>query len=295
MYSFLAPLIGALITAMYGINSRLSGLVGNLVATLVIHMAGLGAVQVVLAARHEDRQGQRVPFYFYLGGFVGVGTVFANNYAFGALGASLAVSLALLGQSGFSLILDATGLLGRRRYPIGARHLPGILLAMLGVAVLAGSWRMAPLAMIAALASGAIPVLSVLLNSELGRRKGIFRSTRINYIMGLATTLILVLALGPPLAGAAKAVLAAGPVLALGGGVMGVAVVAGTNLIFPRIPAFTATLLMFSGQALAGVLIDLIAEGAFDARKLGGTAILLCGLAANALLSRRPVLGPMSR
>jgi uncharacterized membrane protein YdcZ (DUF606 family) len=51
--------------------------------------------------------------------------------------------------------------------------------------------------------------------------------------------------------------------------------------------AFSAALLLFSGQALCGVLIDFIAEGAFDARKLIGTLILLAGLAINALLTKR--------
>jgi transporter family-2 protein len=106
-------------------------------------------------------------------------------------------------------------------------------------------------------------------------------------LVGLATTIVIVAAVRPPAADAARAVAAAGPFLALGGGLMGVAMVAATNLIFPRIPAFSATLLMFSGQALAGILIDFAAAGTFDLRKLLGTLILLAGLAINALLSRR--------
>ena len=36
----LAPLVGALVTIMSGVNSRFAGIVGNLVAILVIHGRG---------------------------------------------------------------------------------------------------------------------------------------------------------------------------------------------------------------------------------------------------------------
>jgi bacterial/archaeal transporter family-2 protein len=287
-YIVLTPLVGALVTVMNGVNSRFSSSVGNLVSTLVIHIAGLAAVSVFLAARREKKRPGKIPAYYYLGGFVGVGTVFSCNYTFAALGASLAVTLALLGQTLFSLAVDASGFLGRKKYPLGARSLPGIALAIAGVAVMTGDWRSNAVAMLVALVSGALPGLSFILNSELGRRKGIVRSTRINYLVGLGTTLLIVAAVRPPAAEALRAVAAAGPFLALGGGLMGVAIVAATNLIFPRIPAFSATLLLFSGQAFAGLAIDFLAAGAFDARKLLGALLLLAGLAINALLGRRP-------
>ena len=76
---------------------------------------------------------------------------------------------------------------------------------------------------------------------------------------------------------------------------MGVAVVASMNLIFPRLPAFAATVLLFSGQALTGVIIDAMTEGGFDARKLAGVCILVTGLAVNAVLSRRGKSGDSGR
>jgi transporter family-2 protein len=300
-YTALAPLVGALVTLMLGVNSRFSWLVGNLVATLVIHVVGLVGVSAVLLVKREEAQPGRLPFYYYLGGFVGVGTVFSSNYVFGALGASLAVALALLGQTLFSIAADATGLMGRRKYPLAARSLPGIALAIAGVAVIGaaamgqtvavGAWRTRVPAMLLALGAGALPGLSFVLNSELGRMKGVMRSTRVNYLVGLATTLLVVAAVRPPAAEALRAVAAAGPLLALGGGLMGVIVVAAMNVIFPRTTAFAATLLLFSGQALTGVFFEVAVEGAFDARKLVGTVLLLAGLAIHALLTRRGTAG----
>jgi transporter family-2 protein len=287
------PLIGALITLMSGVNSRLSATAGNLVATLVIHTVGLAAVSgLLLVTRQEGRQGRaRLPVYYYLGGFVGVGTVFSSNYAFGALGASLAVALALLGQTLFSVAVDATGFMGRAKYPLSLRRLPGIGLAIAGVAIMgaasAGSGHARAPAIFVALASGGLPGLTFILNSELGRRTGVVRSTRANYLVGLATTLLIAAVVRPSAAEAAHALMAAGPFLALGGGLMGVVVVSSISLTFPRMPAFSATLLLFCGQALAGVLIDFVAAGAFDVMKCVGTFVLLGGLAVNGLLTRR--------
>ncbi len=287
MYQVLAALVGALITLMYGVNSRFAGIAGPVVATLVIHVSGLIAVSIICLLKREQATPGRLPFYYYLGGFVGVGTVFASNYAFSVLSASLAVALGLLGQTLFSLLVDAVGFLGRKKYPITPYRVPGVALVIAGVAVMAVDWRSSAPAMLLALIAGALPVLSVSLNSELGLRKGLFRSTRVNYIVGLATTLVIVLALRPAPGPAAHAVASAGPLLAFGGGIMGVGVVTGMSLVFPRMQAFTATLLQFSGQALTGVLIDVVVEGFFDARKLIGTLVVLLGLTLNGLLGKR--------
>ncbi|MDP2815747.1 MAG: DMT family transporter, partial [Rectinemataceae bacterium] len=160
-------------------------------------------------------------------------------------------------------------------------------LAIAGVAIMSGNWRSDAFPMLVAFMAGVLPGLSVILNSELGQRKGVFRSTRANYLVGFATTLIIVLVLQPPFAESVSAIVSSGPLLVFGGGVMGVIVVSAMNLIVPRIPAFSATLLVFSGQSLTGVLLDVFAEGRFDTRKLIGTFVLLMGLAINSLLSPR--------
>ena len=94
-------------------------------------------------------------------------------------------------------------------------------------------------------------------------------------------------AIRPPLEPAARAIAKAGPLLALGGGSLGVLIVTAMNFIFPRVSAFSATILLFSGQALAGLLIDFAAAGDLDLRKLAGTVVLIAGLAIDTLLSRR--------
>jgi transporter family-2 protein len=279
---------------MNSLNSRFTLAVGSTLAVLAIHVAGLAAVCLILLFRKEEGSGDRPPFYYYLGGLAGVGTVFTSAYAFSRLGAALAVSVALLGQTLFALTADSTGILGRTRYPLSPRRAPGIALAVAGIAVMSiGTGHPEPLPFLAALAAGAIPGLTFVLNSELGKRLGVFRSTRINYVMGLGTTLAVALVLRPSLVGAAGNFLKAGPLLVLGGGLLGVLVTTAMNLIMPRIPAFTATILLFTGQAAAGLAIDAIARGSLDLRKLLGTAILVAGLALDTALRRQNPEAPL--
>ena len=166
---------------MNAVNSRLAAAVGYPTAAIVVHLVGLVGVQVLLLARRETPIPGRLPLVYYLGGFFGAGTVFAGNYAFSVLSASLAVALALVGQATFSLIADATGLFGRKRYPPSALSLPGIGMAAVGVVVMAGRGRLELAAVLAALAMGILPGLSFVLNSELGLKKGILRAARWNF------------------------------------------------------------------------------------------------------------------
>jgi transporter family-2 protein len=287
MYVIFAPLIGALITAMNGINAVLAGAVGSYVSVIVIHVAGLVAVAALaFAFRGQKGSGQKLPFYFYCGGIVGVGTVFACNASFANLGASLAVALALLGQMLGSLAVDATGFLGRKKYPLSARSAPGILLALAGIWIMAGRGGGGKLGFMAiAFVSGILPLLSFILNSQLALAKGVWRSARMNYIVGLSATMVVIAIIRPPLAAGFSALPGVGVLYIVGGGLLGVIMTAATNFLFPRMPALWSTLLMFAGQALTGVVIDAFAQGSVPMAKLAGTLVVLAGLGLNALLT----------
>jgi bacterial/archaeal transporter family-2 protein len=287
MYALLAPLVGAVITLMNGVNSVFSVAVGNYLATLVIHIVGLAALCLILAFRKESGDGKKLPWYMYSGGIVGVATVFVCNIAYSELGASLAVALALLGQMLGSVLVDSTGFLGRRKYPLSLRSLPGVVLALVGVFVMAGDWEGKVGFMAFALLAGALPLLSFTLNSQLAVSKGIFRSARINYVVGLASTVLLIALVRPPMAKGLAALPGTSILYLTGGGLLGVLVVAGTNLIFPKIPALWSTLLLFSGQALAGLAIDAFSKGSFEPPKLVGTAVVLAALGLNSLLDKK--------
>ena len=250
----LAPLAGALITLMNSLNSRLVARAGSLATLLTVHLVGMAALAAIVAARAilrwarprrngaEPSPGQTakrgaLPLYAYLGGVIGVGTVFTSTYSYGALGASLAVALGLIGQTTFSLAVDATGAFGRQRRPLAWRRLPGIALIAAGAACMAGNWRGDLPAIAAAFLSGSFVGASSVFNSRMGRERGLLRATGTNYLTGLSTALVVIAFTAPKPAqfrAAADAVLSAGPVFALGGGLMGVVAVGAMS--FPLRP-----------------------------------------------------------
>ena len=79
------------------------------------------------------------------------------------------------------------------------------------------------------------------------------------------------------------------PVYLLGGGFLGVMIVAGINRVLPEIPAIYTTLLIFGGQAVAGILIDYIISGIIIPRKIIGVLIIILGLFFNLLLEKSSV------
>jgi transporter family-2 protein len=295
IYALLVPLVGALIPLMNSVNSVLALRVGNALSSVIIHIAGLIAVSAALVFRREGPKGGaaggRAPFYLYLAGIVGVGTVYSCNLAYGALGASLSVALALFGQMLGSVAVDATGFLGRKRYPFGLKNLPGLLIAAAGVVVISwGEWKMEVPYLALAFVSGLLPLLSFILNSQLAARIGVMRGTRVNYLVGLAASL-LILALqgalsGPSPRASVEAAAGLNILVLAGGGVLGVIMTGATNYLFPRIPALASTLLMFAGQTFAGLGIDAVTTGHIGLRQPAGALILLAGLAVNALLTR---------
>ncbi|MBL8968922.1 MAG: DMT family transporter, partial [Spirochaetaceae bacterium] len=281
------PVLGALITLMNRINSDLAAIVGTYASSLVIHVAGLAAVSLALLVRPEPRPTRRLPPYRYSGGLVGVATVFLCNAVYGALDASLAVALALLGQMLGSILIDATGFLGRTKYPFRARNLPGLALACAGAALLAGGGRAAPGYIILAVTAGALPLLSITLNAKLALDIGLFRGVRANYLVGFAATLLLAPLFGRAGLSGLSAAVGASPLLLLGGGLLGVSLVAGTNLVFPRLPTLHASILMFAGQILSGLAIDLAAGSPISARTPLGLLAVLAGLSLDAGLKEK--------
>lgn len=137
-----------------------------------------------------------------------------------------------------------------------------------------------------ALLSGCITITSMALNAHLAKRIGIFKGTLVNYIAGLTTTVLVFLVLGLPFSIHVKN-LGAIPVWAFLGGCIGVAVVAVTNVVIPKVPTVYVTLLSFSGQLLAGIFIDLLTGKGVSAGKIAGVVLIFAGVAYNSFVDKR--------
>lgn len=138
MNNLISASIGALIAIMLMINGTLSSFLGNYSSTVIIHIVGLIAVILVaLVKKQIFIRDKSIPFYLYSAGAIGVFTVLFNNLTFNSLGASLTIALGLLGQSIASIVIDHFGLIGMKVVKYQKRKLIGLVLIILGIAVMA--------------------------------------------------------------------------------------------------------------------------------------------------------------
>ena len=137
-----------------------------------------------------------------------------------------------------------------------------------------------------ALFSGCLVITSMALNAHLAKRIGIFRGTLVNYIAGLVSTVLVFMVLGLPIARFAKN-LGGIPVWAFLGGCIGVAVVAVSNIVIPKVPTVYVTLLSFSGQLLAGIFIDLLIGKSVSAGKIAGVILIFAGVVYNSFIDKK--------
>ena len=138
-----------------------------------------------------------------------------------------------------------------------------------------------------ALLTGVMLSATGVTNTALARRVGVFPGTLVNYLTGLATSLICV-----AVAGAWRVPSAAGlppwlAVFLLTGGFFGVMIISATSASMARVPAVYVTVLMFIGQVLMGVVLDGLGGKPVTWGKIAGCALIGAGLLVNIVLDRR--------
>ncbi len=136
-----------------------------------------------------------------------------------------------------------------------------------------------------ALFSGCLVIMSMVFNSQLAKRIGVFKGTLVNYVVGLATTVAIILLLQIPVAVYAGN-LGGIPVWAFWGGLLGVAVVATSNVVIPKVPTVYVTLLTFTGQLVAGIVMDMAINNQLSPGKVIGVILMIGGLAYNSYVDR---------
>ncbi len=137
MNIFITNFLGVLLTFMIFLNSGLSNELGVVVSLFFIHIVGLiGTIVINIVKKDSLAYKKSLPFYLYLGGALGVITVGSNNLAFVTIGASLTASLALLGQTISSVIVDSYGLQGATKQPFNKKKLVGISVIIIGIIVM---------------------------------------------------------------------------------------------------------------------------------------------------------------
>ena len=136
---------------------------------------------------------------------------------------------------------------------------------------------------------GCITIISMIINSNLAKRIGVFKGTLINYIVGLTTTLILMIIVKSSV-NLSYSSFTNIPLWALLGGMIGVAVVASSNVVLPKIPTIYTTLLIFIGQLFTGILIDYFRVGFVSKGKIIGGLLILLGLLYNSNVEKKELI-----
>ena len=184
MFYFLSLLAGIIITVMVAVNGRLSGVYGIYTAAIIIHIVGLVLISAVVLVRKEKPFARLHPWFFYLGGAIGVMTTVSNNFAFGRISVSAIMALGLLGQSLTGILIDHYGLLGMPKHRLNKSKLVGIALVLAGIAAMTDIANFEFLAILMSFAAGICIVSSRTFNAKLTAVTSSSVSTFFNYIVG---------------------------------------------------------------------------------------------------------------
>lgn len=142
---------------------------------------------------------------------------------------------------------------------------------------------------ILAVLCGCFTIISMIINSHLAKKIGVLKGTLINYIVGLLSTIILMIIVKSSMK-LSYSIFTKIPWWALLGGIIGVVVVASSNIVLPKIPTIYTTLLIFIGQLFTGILIDYFRVGFVSQGKIIGGLLILLGLLYNSNVEKKELI-----
>lgn len=137
MYYFLALIIGFLTSVMVAANGALSDAAGLYLAPVVIHVVGLICICIIQVFKRQSlRPRHKLPFYYFLGGIVGVFTTVFQNMAFAFISVSAIMALGFLGQTLFSLVVDHFGMFQMPKRRFNKAKLIGLFFVTVGIVLM---------------------------------------------------------------------------------------------------------------------------------------------------------------
>ena len=126
--------------------------------------------------------------------------------------------------------------------------------------------------------SGAIVVISRILNTRLSEKTGLVESGFFNYFTGLLSSFILFAVINDNIKLNEFHYI---PVWAYLGGMLGVFVVILSSVVTPKMSTLYITLIIFIGQLFTGIIIDSILLKTIPSAKIIGGLLVVAGLAYN--------------
>lgn len=131
-----------------------------------------------------------------------------------------------------------------------------------------------------AILSGVTIVVSRMTNAKLGKELSVYQSTYFNYAIGFVGSLIAIMVFWEhfSFATSIKGIRFGAMFL---GGALGVVNIIISNIVTPKISAFSLTIIIFVSQLFSGVILDYFLYSEFSLGKIIGGALVLCGLIYN--------------
>lgn len=139
-----------------------------------------------------------------------------------------------------------------------------------------------------AFVTGWFVILSSIINANLSQKIGVFKGVLVNYIVGLGITLAILVVTGVSFR-AGIAGLPGIPVWAFSGGLIGVVVVASSNVVVPKVPAVYMTLLSYIGQLGTGIFLDYARTGTAPLGRIIGVLFIVAGMVYNSMADKETV------
>lgn len=136
--------------------------------------------------------------------------------------------------------------------------------------------------------TGCLVILSLVINSKLATRIGLFQGALINYAVGLSFSALILLFNYKDIGIAFKSSSNI-PFWVYLGGFIGVIVLSMNNIVIPKIPTIYSTLLLFMGQLFMGIVIDFAIGNSISVEKISGGLLILGGLLYNLYIDKKEV------
>ena len=287
MLYFLSLFAGAIISLAVAFNGGLSQHYGLYLATVIIHLAGLIFITILVLIKKDKIRHKIQPWYFYIGGFLGVIIVLFTNVAFSRISVSAILALGLLGQCIGGIIFDQYGLLGMSKTPFTNRKWLGITLIIMGIALMINSFEI--IAVLLAFGTGLLVLVARTLNANLSEVTSVQTSTFYNYVIGLigAVVALLLLGRGEIYSFSFDLFTSANHWYLYLGGILGVGFISIVIFLVKKMSAFYLTLLLFIGQIFTGIIVDVILTGELAVRNLIGGTLVALGLCVDLVLDNK--------
>lgn len=141
LFIFLTAIAGVSLSLLKAVNAALGERVGLMESSFISHFVGavVAACLLVVGIRTGHFHIDGIPFYFFLGGCLGLFMIVMINYAFPIIGAMATLICMILSQLISSLIVDHCGLFNACVIKMDSGRIIGVILVMIGAGLVL--WR----------------------------------------------------------------------------------------------------------------------------------------------------------